>query len=451
MRKISFVNRLTVWYSIILIIIAVGSMALLWEMGKQRVEDTSLTALVEQVSEMENRLTEAGGDFEYSIGLRFYSDDVYISIYDEDGTLIEGRWPAGVSTKPDFTDREKKTVSDSSGDDWYIYDSLCKVDGRTVWIRGITEGRYGRILSGFMWPTAVLSLLGLLLAAIVIGRIIAVRSLQPVRNIISTVEGIRNSGDLSRRVEYEGKDDLGQLAENFNRLFDKVEVMVDKEKQFTADVSHELKTPLAVITSQSEYALEDSEYAGKALKTINSEAKRMDRMIGSLRMLAGSDSGNMTLAAEPVDLSELCTSIADSQKLIGQSLNITVEEEIEENIIANADTTLVIRSILNLIDNAFKYAGEGSTVVLGLHGEGNEAVCTVSDNGPGIREENLDKIWDRFYREDKSRSSRDSWGLGLSMVRAIVEAHGGSVSVESSENKGCSFIIRLPKEEKTYD
>lgn len=170
MRKISFVNRLTVWYSIILIIIAVGSMALLWEMGKQRVEDTSLTALVEQVSEMENRLTEAGGDFEYSKGLRFYSDDVYISIYDEDGTLIEGRWPAGVSTKPDFTDREKKTVSDSSGDDWYIYDSLCKVDGRTVWIRGITEGRYGRILSGFMWPTAVLSLLGLLLAAIVIGR-----------------------------------------------------------------------------------------------------------------------------------------------------------------------------------------------------------------------------------------------------------------------------------------
>lgn len=443
MKRLSFVNKLTLWYSIILLIIAVGSMTVLSEMGKQRVEDVSVTALVEQVSDIENKIVASGRDFEFGGKIRFYSNDVYLSIYDEGGRLIEGRWPAAVSENPAFEDGRKQKVRDNDGNEWYVYDSICTVEGRTLWIRGITSGKYDVISSGFVWQTALVVLLALLVAAVVIGRIIALRSLKPIRNVVSTVEEIRSSGDLSKRVEVKNRDDLGQLADNFNKLFDKVESMVDKEKQFTSDISHELKTPLAVIVSQSEYALEDREYAETALRTINSEAKRMSDMISRLRLLAGSDSNNLRLNRESVNLSELCCSIVEQQKIIGKSRGVEITGNIEDNVTVSADTTMIIRAILNLVDNGIKYAGEGSRVELSLRKEGREAVCCVSDNGPGINPENTEKIWDRFYREDKSRSGRDSCGLGLSMVKAIVEAHGGSVSVVTAPGEGCVFTIKL--------
>ena len=136
-------------------------------------------------------------------------------------------------------------------------------------------------------------MIALLVSALVIGRLIAVRSIKPVRDVVATVEEIRRSGDLSKRVEAPKGDDIGQLAENFNSLFDKVEQMMETEKKFTSDISHELKTPLAVIASQSEYALEDEAYRAKALKVINTEAMRMSEMISRLRLLAGSDSDNL--------------------------------------------------------------------------------------------------------------------------------------------------------------
>lgn len=451
MKKLSFANKLTIWYSAILLIISIGSMLAMSEMGKRNVKESSMTILVEKVSETEEKIAATGRDFEFSRGLDFYSDDVYISVYDKDGNLIEGKWPAGVTEKPEFGDRQQKTVVDSSGDEWYIYDGLCNEDGRIMWIRGITAGKYSLFSSGFVWHTALLSLIGLVLIALFVGRYIAVRSLSPIRNLNGTVEEIRRSGDLSKRVEQQSKDDLGQLAENFNGLFDRVETMVDKEKQFTADISHELKTPLAVIASQSEYALEDEEYREQALRAINSEAKRMSEMIGRLRLLAGSDSNNLKLHMERVNFSELCNSILEQQKLIGKESDVNITGDIEENVFVNADTTMIIRAILNLMDNGIKYAGPGSCVSISLHEEAGDAVCVVSDNGPGINSENIDKIWDRFYREDKSRHNRESWGLGLSMVKAIVEAHGGAVGAESIMGKGCSFTIRLPRKENDDD
>ena len=363
MKRLSFVNKLTLWYSIILLIIAVGSMTVLSEMGKQRVEDVSVTTLVEQVADIENKIVASGRDFEFGGKIRFYSNDVYLSIYDEGGRLIEGRWPAAVSENPAFEDGRKQKVRDNDGNEWYVYDSICTVEGRTLWIRGITSGKYDVISPGFVWQTALVVLLALLVAAVVIGRIIALRSLKPIRNVVSTVEEIRSSGDLSKRVEVKNRDDLGQLADNFNKLFDNVESMVDKEKQFTSDISHELKTPLAVIVSQSEYALEDREYVETALRTINSEAKRMSDMISRLRLLAGSDSNNLRLNRESVNLSELCCSIVEQQKIIGKSRGVEITGNIEDNVTVSADTTMIIRAILNLVDNGIKYAGEGSRVL----------------------------------------------------------------------------------------
>ena len=306
-------------------------------------------------------------------------------------------------------------------------------------------------MHGITWKTSALIMIALLVSALVIGRLIAVRSIKPVRDVVATVEEIRRSGDLSKRVEAPKGDDIGQLAENFNSLFDKVEQMMETEKKFTSDISHELKTPLAVIASQSEYALEDEAYRAKALRVINTEAMRMSEMISRLRLLAGSDSDNLRLNREVINLSDILSSIAEQQALIGSEVGVTVTSDIESGVMVNADITMLIRAILNLIDNGIKYAGEGSCIVIGLHTEGSFAVCSVSDDGPGISADSIDRIWDRFYREDLSRSSRESWGLGLSMVKAIVEAHGGSVSVSSAPGEGSTFTIRLEREEHEHD
>ena len=177
----------------------------------------------------------------------------------------------------------------------------------------------------------------------------------------------------------------------------------------------------------------------------------MSEMISRLRLLAGSDSDNLRLNREVINLSDILSSIAEQQALIGSEAGVTVTSDIESGVMVNADITMLIRAILNLIDNGIKYAGEGSCIVIGLHTEGSFAVCSVSDDGPGISADSIDRIWDRFYREDLSRSSRESWGLGLSMVKAIVEAHGGSVSVSSVPGEGSTFTIRLEREEHEHD
>ncbi|MGN0673384.1 MAG: ATP-binding protein [Anaerovoracaceae bacterium] len=451
MKHVSFVNKLTIWYSIILIVIAIGSMTLMYEMAKQSSRDAATAVLVEQVSDAESRIVSSGREFEYSSGIKYYSSNVYVSVYDEGGVLVEGRRPAAVSGQISFADGEYQSVQDSDGGSWYIYDSLCTVDGRKLWIRGITSAGLNRVLHGITWQTSALIMIALLVSALVIGRLIAVRSIKPVRDVVATVEEIRRSGDLSKRVEAPKGDDIGQLAGNFNSLFDKVEQMIETEKKFTSDISHELKTPLAVIASQSEYALEDEEYRPKALGIINDEAMRMSEMISRLRLLAGSDSNNLKLHREVICLSEILASIAEQQALIGRDEGVEIVSDIEENVMVNADITMLIRAILNLVDNGIKYAGEGSRIIIGLRSDGEYAVCTVSDNGPGIREENLDRIWDRFYREDESRSSRESWGLGLSMVKAIVEAHGGTVFASSPPGEGCTFTIKLEREDSAHD
>lgn len=451
MKRISFVNKLTIWYSFILLVIAIGSMTLMYEMAKQSSRDAATAVLVEQVSDAESRIVSSGRDFEYSSGIKYYSSNVYVSVYDEGGGLIEGRRPAAVSGQISFADGEYQSVQDSDGSSWYIYDSLCAVDGRKLWIRGITSAGLNRVLHVITWKTSALIMIALLVSALVIGRLIAVRSIKPVRDVVATVEEIRRSGDLSKRVEAPKGDDIGQLAENFNSLFDKVEQMMETEKKFTSDISHELKTPLAVIASQSEYALEDEAYRAKALRVINTEAMRMSEMISRLRLLAGSDSDNLRLNREVINLSDILSSIAEQQALIGSEAGVTVISDIESGVMVNADITMLIRAILNLIDNGIKYAGEGSCIVIGLHTEGSFAVCSVSDDGPGISADSIDRIWDRFYREDLSRSSRESWGLGLSMVKAIVEAHGGSVSVSSAPGEGSTFTIRLEREEHEHD
>ena len=192
----------------------------------------------------------------------------------------------------------------------------------------------------------------------------------------------------------------------------------EKEKRFTSDVSHELRTHLSVIISQSDYALEDEEYRKKSLEVINREAKRMAGRVNRLLTLARSDAGRLRPEREKVDMSDMCETVAWQQEGIAAEKGIAIETQIEEGVFVYGDETMLIRVILNLMDNAIKYGKKNGHVKLKLRIDNGQVCCEVEDDGIGIGPEDMPRIWERFYRVEGSRSEEGS-GLGLAMVEAM--------------------------------
>ena len=171
----------------------------------------------------------------------------------------------------------------------------------------------------------------------------------------------------------------------------------------------------------------------------------MMQLVNRLLVLARSDSGRLVLEREKINLSEICLNIAEQQEMIAFERGINLDSRIEEGVTIEGDEAMIIRIILNLLDNAMKYGCcRGGSIRFTMNREADAAVCTVSDDGPGMSEEEQEKIWKKFYRGDESRNDSSSTGLGLAMVRSLTEAHGGSVKVESSPGRGAKFTIRLP-------
>lgn len=449
MGKLSITKRITIWYTVFLLMITGCVMAVLIYTGNLRASEAAQEVLMESVADASEEIGRFGGDFVVDDKLKFYDEGVYISIYDGNGVLVEGRSPQELSgTFLEFDDKEIRKQSGEAGDAWYVYDSLFEVDNQFVWVRGVVKDFADRSAFSFVLRMAGIGFPGLVLVAALGGHIITRRGFRPVRDIIDTVEDIKSDGDLSRRVSIEkehaeSRDEIHKLAVSFNEMFDKLEKSFEQEKQFTSDVSHELRTPLAVIISQSNYAMEDEEYRGKALETINREANRMASLVNRLLTLSRSDAGRLKLEKELVDMAQICNMVAEQQSIAAAEKSIVIETDIEQDIIVNGDEAMIIRIILNLMDNAVKYGREGGKIKLSLSKEGGYAVCDIEDNGIGIAPDDLERIWERFYRADASRSEEGS-GLGLSIVASLVKAHGGNTQVSSNPGEGSCFKVYLP-------
>ena len=453
MKRLSITKKITIWYAVFLVLITVGFLCIMVYVGNARASELAKTRLTEAVTDAREEIDSVGEDFIIDKDLEFYDDGVYISVYEEDGKLIEGRRPAELGTLPRFDDGEVVKAEDSDGHVWYIYDSRFDLDGRQIWVRGIVKDFAEEGTFSFALRIALIALPALVILAGIGGYAITRRAFKPVRDITATAEKIGGGSDLSRRIELgdhgkpsapgSGGDEIHRLAHTFNDMFERLEKSFEQEKQFTSDVSHELRTPLSVIISQSDYAREDEEYREKALEVINREAKRMSGLVSRLLTLARSDSGRLDPGSESVDLSEMCRMVAGQQEYAAEEKDIGIVTDIEDGISVRGDEAMLIRVLLNLVDNAIKYGRTGGYVRIALERRGDEAVMSVADDGEGISEKDLARIWERFYRVDPSRSEEGS-GLGLSMVEALVKAHGGRVEAESVPGEGSCFRVYLP-------
>lgn len=275
----------------------------------------------------------------------------------------------------------------------------------------------------------------------------ATRAIKPIDKISEAALKIA-SGDLSSRISHhETESELGRLASVLNSTFERLDAAFHEQARFTVDVSHELRTPVTVVLSQTQMALNRERPAAEYKETIEAcqrAAQRMRRMIEALLQLARLDAGQETMRREPFDLAAVARECVDLLAPLAAERGL----KLTANLAAapcTGDGEKIGQVIANLLTNAINYSSAGGEIRVSTEASQGLALCKVADTGMGIPAEDLPRIFDRFYRVEKSRSrEKGGTGLGLAISRAIVNAHGGTIEVESVVNQGTTFTVRLP-------
>lgn len=463
MKKSSLLFKITIWFSVAVIIISGAAVFVTVAIGKSVLERTIREGLVETV---ENNLDEV--EFykeydklefddpydlyiEYKHGYLEIDDDfvrsvngISTALYDESSLIYGDGSFFPDNRRPAFKNRAVSKVKTDLGT-YYIYDIKLEIKelGSPLWMRGTVSAETS-ISQINTISKAVLMLIPLFVAfAIVGGYIIAKRALSPMFGIKKAAEEIENGNDLSKRIELQNSsDEIQSLADSFNGMFARLEDSFKKEQQLTNDISHELRTPVSVIGAQCQLSLEgesSKEELKEALELIQRQDKKMTRVINDMLQFARIERGAAEIQKEKLNLSDCVCSICEDMSLLSEK-GICLSFEIEPEIFVNGNFELLTRMTINLISNAYRYGKENGKIEVRLKKENERAVLSVTDDGIGIKEEELGKIWNRFYRSDASRSSEGT-GLGLSFVKEIAEIHGAKAEVQSELGKGSTFTV----------
>lgn len=453
MKKVSLKVKLTLLYTACMVFVIGFIFAVLFSISNREVLASTQMKLKNRVQESMDEVEWEDGQLGVDSDFYQIEDNVYLALYDENAYFLYGKRPSGFTEQIDFSNGEVQKVKDGKRE-WYVYDLKLQMKENTVYIRGLTSVTDAEESFLITIRVAVILLpLTALLVGILVYRMTR-RTLLPVKTITETVQEIRHDADLSRRVGLykedgrKNRDEIAYLAQTFDEMLEELEKVFQREKQFTSDVSHELRTPVSVILAQCESCLEEESFNEKQreqIMVIQKKARTIAELISHLLMLSRADQGRLKLHLEEVNVSELVEMIAEEQQILATERDITIQTKIEPELYAKLDETLYIRMMDNLLSNATAYGKEGGTIEVTLT-RGAEGLCgTVKDDGIGIAKEHLSHIWERFYRVDAARTGGNHSGLGLAMVKWIVEVHGGNIQVESVPGEGTTFTYVFPE------
>lgn len=279
------------------------------------------------------------------------------------------------------------------------------------------------------------------IAALLIGSFLATRVAD---RILRSVESVRvaatsiSESDLTRRVEVHGDDQVARLAESFNALLERVEHAFRAQRAFVDDAGHELRTPITIVRGQLELLSEDPEERQRTLALVTQELDRMSRIVNDLLQLAKAEQPS-PLELDLVEMGDLVRDLGEKVRPLADR-SWLIEGADSRAVVADRDR--LTQALLQLVQNAIDHTADGDKIAIGASIDGDLARLWVRDNGPGIPPEERERIFERFHRASGRRS--EGAGLGLAIVRAIVDSHGGHVSVESSPDQGTTFTIELP-------
>ena len=275
---------------------------------------------------------------------------------------------------------------------------------------------------------------------------------KPLRQMAAAAKAFGN-GDFSIRVKSGGNDEIGELAEAFNTMADSLAASEGMRRSFVANVSHELKTPMTTIAGFIDGILDGTIPAEREkyyLNIVTVEIKRLSRLVTSMLSLSRIDSGELKMVTQTFNISDtvLNTFLTFEQKIEERKINILGLGD-NKPVFIEGDPDMIHQVIYNLVENAAKFTNEGGDITVNVEEKGNDAFVTIKNTGAGIPKEQLQFIFDRFYKTDKSRShDKNGMGLGLYIVKTIIQLHGGEIKADSVEGEYTQFWIRLPKKKE---
>lgn len=461
MRRLSIGLRLTLWYlgifALAQLIFGVG----MWFILRENLHDIADTALASEVEDVRRFLEGQRSDETLEDLRKAVTDEYsaetggdYLQIIDGDGNwvyrspaLAERGWPAvspsllhkAVHKDERIGQRPFRFVSQRIG----VHGRVYTVEAGTATHEEVeTLERFQAYLLMFA-PV-------LLLAAGVGGYWLSRRALAPVDTLTRTARSITGNTLSSRLEQLHTGDELQRLSDTLNEMLARIEIAFKRVTEFTADASHELRTPISLIRTEAELALRRSrgeEEYREALRHILLEAERTTSLIEELLALARADSGRQALNIQPIDLRGTLQEVASGWRGVANVRGLQFSERLLDVELRVLGDAAALRRVVDiLLDNAFKYTpSPGGTVSLSAEQEDGSAVISVRDNGVGIAEQEQGRIFERFYRIDKARSREmGGAGLGLSIAQWIVQQHHGKILVESTLGAGSIFRVELP-------
>jgi signal transduction histidine kinase len=478
----SFAIRLSLWFAAVFTASAVILFALLYfllgSFLEQSEQEVIQARLKECAAVYESRGLPALSDLVHRTDFSRNEGPFFVRVVNDGGSALILALPPDWGTVDNALDRKVnqrapwlRIPKDDRTD--FMIASMQLSDGSVLQVGRSTNRRetlLGPFRTSFLFvivPTLLLGLVG--------GAIFAYRATTPVRQVLTTARSIINTGNLAERVpETQAQSELAELARQFNRVLEKNQSLIRGMREALDNVAHDLRTPLARLRGAAEQALQHGENPREALADCVEESDRVLTMLNTLMDVTEAEHGMMRLRRVKTSVSKLLEEVLEVYRLIAEEKRIEIATDLQSPCEANIDPSRVRQALANLVDNAVKYTPEGGKIAIIARsqetGDGSQesgvrsqemgngrrktengrretVVVTIQDNGMGIPANELPRIWDRLYRGDKSRSQR-GLGLGLSLVKAVVEAHGGKVNVASSAgdrmSQGSVFTVELP-------
>ena len=433
--------KMTLWYALLAVATAaVIGLALL--VGSQRISERYYEETLSAAAVI------AQGEVEYEAGELQIDDDikdipdVHISLYTQSGTLIYGRARFSLP----FQEGEVR-VDTAEGAKWYVLDTLMRFEWRgDVWLRCAKRADAEEATFAPVLRLSVILLPLMILLTGAGGFVIARRAFRPVERMARTAQAILSGGDLNRRIGLKtgARDELTTLAATIDGMLARLDGAFVRERQFTSDAAHELRTPLNAVRLLCEEALAKPDGAEKdgLIVEIMERTDSLSSLVGQLLALSRMDAERVALCMEDTDLSQLLKEVAEELAPVAEDAGIALETEIEQGVQMRCDAALMRRLAVNLLSNAIRYGKRGGYARMSLWRDAEGVALCVSDNGVGIRPEDVPRIWERFWRADAARHSGGT-GLGLAIARWIIERYGGRTSVKSAPGEGMEILVRF--------
>jgi two-component system OmpR family sensor kinase len=438
--------RLLVWYTLILaVVIATFAATLCYLFWRSLVADVDQGLQASAAGLVQGLRPTASGDFDLVLPGEYRQVDgitaaaaTYYAVWNREGELIDrspGDFPLTAPPAPGIATRQGHRELTTGG-----------ANGAVVLVgRDLADTR--RDVLAFAGTAAAGGLIALVVSLLG-GWFLAGRALAPVARI-SQAAAAMTAGDLTARIAIERtENELEQVALALNQAFDRLHQAVENERRFTADASHELRTPLATISAEIEWALARPRTADeyrRCLDTAQRAADRMRRVVERLLTLAHADAGAAALQRAPVGLGPVVNDAVGIVKPLAEQKRVTIETRLDAAMVVG-DRDRLTDLATNLVSNAIRYNRDGGRVSVEVWPDGDDACLRVADTGTGISAEDLPRVFERFFRADRARTSDSGGaGLGLAIAKWIVEAHGGRIACTSTAGHGTEVLVRLPR------